>query len=58
MLLGNFSAGPGGNIISGSSLVGGPPKDRAELQNQCLLCLCPPALPLGGSGKGQWSCVT
>lgn len=52
MLLGNLSAGSGGNIISGSSLVGGPPKDKAELQNHCLLRLYPLGLPLGGSEKG------
>lgn len=58
MLLGNLSARSGGNIISGSSLVGGPPKDKAELQNHCLLRLFPPGLPLGGSEKGQQSHVT
>lgn len=58
MLLGNLSAGSGGNIISGSSLVGGPPKDKAELQKQHLLWLYPPGLPLGGGGKGQQSHVT
>ena len=57
-MLGNLSAGPGGNPISGSSVVGGPPKDKAELQNQRLLRLYPPSLPLGGSGKGQRSHVT
>lgn len=36
-----------GNTISGSSLVGGPPKDKAELQNHRLLCLFPLGLPLG-----------
>lgn len=58
MLLGNLSAGSGGNTISGSSLVGGPPKDKAELQNHRLLCLFPLGLPLGGSEKGQQSHIT
>lgn len=52
MLLGNLSSGSAGNLISGSSLVGGPPRDRAQL-----LLLCPPGLPLGGWGKGRQSPV-
>lgn len=48
MLLGNLSAGSGGNIISGSSLVGGPPKDKAELQNH------PPSAPVpSGAASGR-----
>lgn len=42
MLLGNLASGSGGNLISGSSLVGGPPRDRAEL------LLLSPAWPASG----------
>lgn len=42
MLLGNLASGSGGNLISGSSLVGGPPWDRAEL------LLLSPAWPASG----------